>query len=1248
MNKSVLKTAVNSFIAFPTLTAVKTAKFIKAKLLLIVLTLLTVPAAQAQITPATPRYNESVVNVIGAQAHVDGTVNFKALKFSLDAAGTKWRTALLQNKIPGVSPEINVVAYYKNMANPPHALIMDANSDNIFGDGATDDLYAPYQAQNTSFNIGREHYSKTAVAAFFGAQQVMKYLDAHSAWGWHGFDQAGNIPISILICNEANFLYDARAYYNPSGPAIHVRALPFSDKCESGIALTTIAHEFFHGIWGHVPDPNPDTGIYAEALNEGLSDIFEKMVYNYYRVSQGQAFTWLEYPGQFLPICESEKSSIEDFYYAGETGFGKTLPVHGGFTYTTELQKAIPDSHVIGYIMRHWFYLISEGGKGINEYGIPYDIIGIGPEKAMDLIFDVVSNWGANPANTDAIHRFAIASLQSSVTNYGAGSPEHLSVLAAWEALNMFGEATIPQEVEYTAQSLYNNEVIIKVREYTVLGKKTYSMISGISPSVLIKYTPILNKEGLQVSDLDEDHIFFEDNDQLRSKRAVSMYWGILYTLNHLDQKGIHLKDIHPENLKVADNLTDDVKFQLENLAASVSHILNSHLTGNPDPVSHNERCSVLDATYDILGLMVKNQWRSEQPADPLYPDKNKPTYLYGEDVTPGGTRNFADPKVLVQPDFYGGDHYEVYPSNVTESQKNSTIMSHWYYLLAEGGAGYRDDDVSLGSYYLPGIGRKLADEIMIEFYKLELSNASFESFADARALILQIADNLSSGDAVLQNELKANIEEAWYAVGIGTGAQPGNYWPNDQFADNPATNAMMWPTPIGQVAKFKTEVAWEFQLSEDKNFLDPETTRIFPADALNVNDFSDQHTARIHLNLDEKTTYYWRSRATLFVTADGQVVSAKDIYGGEAPQQDLLWSLTHEFTTQEVKPKLIGEYNDSFYPWNGEFTWEVAGKTEVPSYHIQLSKDPQFTAVESYLDVDFTVKTSGQQTWGAPLEKMQDYYFEAQAIGPEHSMYPKRLALGSASEPQFVRTKVPDAACKLPKDGSEQLAWSELILEAKPTEGASGYDFEVADNVQFNQSKIIPTSQLDIDPLTSADISGMLPELGKVEGGKKYYWRVIPVGPILPLDAKDKIERGNPKDVFHFTIQKPGLISPEKESYQTSTMIPEVGKLHFEWEPYPEAAGYKIYIYKDGTQIYGASLSNTEIALPASIFYNGLSNDPKEPEAVFSWKVGAVPPSSDPNLVEIESEEWTFKMEGDQPVLLSPGVAYYEPGITT
>ncbi len=152
----------------------------------------------------------------------------------------------------------------------------------------------------------------------------------------------------------------------------------------------------------------------------------------------------------------------------------------------------------------------------------------------------------------------------------------------------------------------------------------------------------------------------------------------------------------------------------------------------------------------------------------------NKQTWLIGEEIMANGSdclRNMQNPNDFLagegsHPDTYHGNFWD----NNGNSHTNSTVLSHWFFLLSQGGNGTNDIG---NSFTVNGVGIDHAQRIAYRAEALYLTSSA--NYAAARTATIQAARDLYGN---CSNEVIASTN-AWFAVGVGnafvgTPAQPG------------------------------------------------------------------------------------------------------------------------------------------------------------------------------------------------------------------------------------------------------------------------------------------------------------------------------------------------------------------------------------------------------------------------------------------------------------------------------------------
>ena len=128
--------------------------------------------------------------------------------------------------------------------------------------------------------------------------------------------------------------------------------------------------------------------------------------------------------------------------------------------YWANTASAIDDGgvHTNSGVGNFWFYLLSQGGSGVNDIGNNYDVVGITINKAEKIAYKALMT-GLTPSATyfDAFN----ATKQAAASLYGASSNEWNQVVNAWYAVGIGNAPASNQNVEMkTKLNIYPNPVI--------------------------------------------------------------------------------------------------------------------------------------------------------------------------------------------------------------------------------------------------------------------------------------------------------------------------------------------------------------------------------------------------------------------------------------------------------------------------------------------------------------------------------------------------------------------------------------------------------------------------------------------------------------------------------------------------------------------------------------------------------------------------------------------------------------------
>ena len=189
--------------------------------------------------------------------------------------------------------------------------------------------------------------------------------------------------------------------------------------------LDVVGHEVMHGVTF-----NSANLIYADesgSINESYSDIFGAIVQG-----EGGQFNWLQNEDLFTVRSMSDPNAFlsPDTY-------------QGLHYYTGDNQNILV--HTNSGILNHWFYLLVDGGQGINDLGNGFSVTGIPLNNAADIAMETLLNYLQPSSN---FQDFRTAVIMATIDIFGNCSAEVESVINALYAVGIGPEYNVPEEIE--------------------------------------------------------------------------------------------------------------------------------------------------------------------------------------------------------------------------------------------------------------------------------------------------------------------------------------------------------------------------------------------------------------------------------------------------------------------------------------------------------------------------------------------------------------------------------------------------------------------------------------------------------------------------------------------------------------------------------------------------------------------------------------------------------------------------------
>ncbi len=318
---------------------------------------------------------------------------------------------------PAPSPNMHMLYdTYRNFS------VWDAKEDTI---GTQVELIS-YDINNGNI-ISFENTLQAATDVHFAATIVWEYfLSTHGRYGWDGLN--GHIEYYINHVPKDAPGGDNDNAYSHFNVNIFTNEESFDSKISFGVAslpsttIDALAHEFTHAVV--FKDTKISIGGYAYMAGpivEGLCDIFALCVENY--VNKNPKYAKLKKQiwsiGEEALCYDNRRHDAPKLHGFPDTYEGQYYVDHTNLDWSDEVEVSYFE-HRNATILTHWFYLLANGGKGINDKGEQFNVKGIGIEAAAQIVYNVINTRiivqpGSDFAHTN-FHDFASLAYQEAVS----------------------------------------------------------------------------------------------------------------------------------------------------------------------------------------------------------------------------------------------------------------------------------------------------------------------------------------------------------------------------------------------------------------------------------------------------------------------------------------------------------------------------------------------------------------------------------------------------------------------------------------------------------------------------------------------------------------------------------------------------------------------------------------------------------------------------------------------------------------
>lgn len=347
----------------------------------------------------------------------------------------------LSRNLVFVNAETGEIEFMENLLHtgnsPAQAVTAYSDTQNIF----TDSINSAFRLRDSTRGNGVETYNCQTGQVYANA---VDFIDTNNFWD--NFNPQLDEYATDAQWGTArtyDYLKDVHSYnsINDSGftlkSYIHYRAnyvnafwdgqrMTYGDGDQNTTPLVTldvVGHEVAHGLTEFSAGL-----IYANesgALNESFSDIFGTAVEFFARPTRANWTIGEDIGGAFRSMVNPNQNFDPDTY---------------GGQYWVD-QNCIPTRnndrcgvHTNSGVQNYWFYLLSEGGIGLNDNVDSFNVVGLGMNKAERIAFRNLTTYLSPSSNFEDARFYSII---SAIDLFGACSPEVESTANAWHAVGV-------------------------------------------------------------------------------------------------------------------------------------------------------------------------------------------------------------------------------------------------------------------------------------------------------------------------------------------------------------------------------------------------------------------------------------------------------------------------------------------------------------------------------------------------------------------------------------------------------------------------------------------------------------------------------------------------------------------------------------------------------------------------------------------------------------------------------------------
>ncbi|MEO8149937.1 MAG: M4 family metallopeptidase [Bacteroidia bacterium] len=327
----------------------------------------------------------------------------------------------------------------------------------------TNDPKCNYTSGNTW--TGLTGTTSDAAQVNWGMRQTFQYYVSH--FGWNSYDNSsGSIDCTVGF----NFIDD-----NGNTSGNNARYTPFDEDFDFGYGdglvndsdsyttLDIVAHEFTHGVTNFSSDL--DYSDESGALNESFSDIFGEIVEMAVE-NNWTTPTWLH----------AEDRTNVNYHRSFINPNAKDNPD----TYTGSYWYSGSDDnggvHTNSSVQNHFFYLLVEGGTGVNDLQNNYHVNGIGINDAIEIAWSGLMYVNSSANYVDARDAW----IEAAIDLFGSCSNQAIQVGNAWHAVGVGSQSPYYiKSLTGTLTAATSNKTYEAIDQVLTFGPTNVNSVSG-------------------------------------------------------------------------------------------------------------------------------------------------------------------------------------------------------------------------------------------------------------------------------------------------------------------------------------------------------------------------------------------------------------------------------------------------------------------------------------------------------------------------------------------------------------------------------------------------------------------------------------------------------------------------------------------------------------------------------------------------------------------------------------------------